>query len=409
MSTNSSPAETVRDSRREIASPSPTGLRLLFAKQQLAYPRAQGHDIHGFNMMRSFHELGHQVGLAAFESPSARAVEGLRLDYLTTLHERDVETLPPMAPLTWVQRRFASYFGAADEDTRRLGAAVTDYRPDIVIGLGADILPYLVGSGAPRSVWYVADEWVLHYGSLARLKQPKTWGNLGTAAIWGLYERAFAGGLDRIWVVTEQDARSMRRWAGAERVDVLPNGVDSAYYTPQPVSERLRTAVFWGRLDFLPNLQALDWFCHKIWPLLHERFPDAAFRIIGFCADDRAHALTKVPGVVLTPDLPDLRGAVCEQAVVVMPFQSGGGIKNKLLEGASMGKAIVSTSVACQGLRGDPAVVVASRPQEWVEAIARLWTDEGARRQLGADARAWVLREHSWRRTAEDAAASLRR
>ncbi len=384
-------------------------LRLLFAKRQLAYPLAQGHDVRAFNMMRSFGELGHQVGLATFESPSARALDGLRLDYVTAVREQKVQTLPPGAPLTWLQRRFASYFGASLEDIRGLGAAVGEYRPDAVIGLGPDILPYLVGSGAHRPVWYVADEWVSHYGSLARLTQPKTWGHLGTAAIWGLYQRAFVQSLDRIWVVTDRDALAMQRWAGAPRVDALPNGVDAEYYVPQPVVERPRTAVFWGRLDFSPNLQALEWFCTAIWPALRARHADAEFRIIGFCAGNQARTLARLPGVVLSPDLPDLRAAVCEHAVVVMPFQSGGGIKNKLLEGASLGRAIVCTPFACRGLRGTPAVVVASRAQEWTDAISHLWANADARQQLGAEARAWVLREHSWKRTAEDAAASLRR
>ena len=63
-----------------------------------------------------------------------------------------------------------------------------------------------------------------------------------------------------------------------------------------------------------------------------------AVQIIGFNAGEEAHRLARVPGVVLTPDLTDFRATVGEHAVVVMPFNSGGGVKNKLLEAASDGQ-----------------------------------------------------------------------
>jgi glycosyltransferase involved in cell wall biosynthesis len=405
----SSPAETGMSGARS-AEGTDRPMRLLFAKRQLSFPRAQGHEIRAFNLMRALTDIGHQVGLATFETPSEAALRGLQLGYMTTTRERvQHESAPPMAPLTWPQQRYASYFGTNEQDIRGLGAAVSEFRPDVVVGLGPDILPCLIASGAPRAVWYVADEWVSHYGSLVRLKKPSTWWNIRTAVVWGLYERAFARSLERIWVVTERDARAMRRWAGTPHVDALPNGVDADYYAPQPVTERPRTAVFWGRLDFPPNLHALEWFCSEIWPALRARHSDAEFRIIGFHAGEQARALARIPGVELSSDLPDLRAAVCEHAVVVMPFKSGGGIKNKLLEGAGMARPIVCTPMACNGLRGTPAVIVASTVHEWTEAISGLWADAPQRQQLGARAREWVLDQHSWLRTAKDAAASVRR
>jgi glycosyltransferase involved in cell wall biosynthesis len=142
--------------------------------------------------------------------------------------------------------------------------------------------------------------------------------------------------------------------------------------------------------------------------MLRQRFADAEFRIVGFHPGKEARQLAQLPGVVLSPDLEDLRPTVGQHAVVVMPFHSGGGIKNKLLEAASMGKAVVCTSMACGGLRGDPALIVAESPEEWVTAISDLWRDATARKSLGRRAREWTLREHSWGRTAQDAVRTLR-
>jgi glycosyltransferase involved in cell wall biosynthesis len=379
-------------------------VRVLFAKHTLAYPRASGHDIRTYNMIRALRRLGCDVALATVNTPSAQAIDGLGLGWMTTLSRsrRAADT----RSLATLQMRFASYFGVSEAQMVAVAEAAREFQADVVVGVGADILPYMALTEVPR-VWYAGDEWVSHYSSLAKLTQVSTWRHLVTAAVWGLYQRAFARDLHRIWVVSGREQRHMQRWAGTERVDALPNGVDAEYFAPQRGRERPHSAIFWGRLDFQPNLQALRWFCNAIWPKLKQRFPDSEFRIVGFNAGADARELASVPGVVLSPDVGDLRPLVHEHAVVVMPFQSGGGIKNKLLEAASMGKAIVCTPIACGGLRGDPPLVSAGSAHEWIEAIAELWADPAARGRLGDDARAWAVREHSWERTARDAVKTL--
>ena len=91
--------------------------------------------------------------------------------------------------------------------------------------------------------------------------------------------------------------------------------------------------------------------------------------------------------------------------VVVLPFVSGGGIKNKLLEAASMGKAIVCTPRACGGLRADgfSPLVAARTAGDWIRAVTRLWSDAGERRRLGEEARRWVSERHTWRSAARAA------
>ena len=74
----------------------------------------------------------------------------------------------------------------------------------------------------------------------------------------------------------------MRLVTGIRALDVLPNGTDTDHYHPFEVPQVPQSAVFWGRLDFGPNIQALEWFCHRVWPLVRSRIPDGRFTIIGF-------------------------------------------------------------------------------------------------------------------------------
>src|SRR5207342_1678273 len=101
-------------------------------------------------------------------------------------------------------------------------------------------------------------------------------------------------------------------------VDVLPNGVDVEYYQSSSTTEEAMTAVFWGRLDFGPNIQALQWFCRRVWPEVKSARPDARFTIIGFHLTPPVAALAKIAGVHIISDLPDLRAEVARHGVVVL-------------------------------------------------------------------------------------------
>jgi glycosyltransferase involved in cell wall biosynthesis len=277
----------------------------------------------------------------------------------------------------------------------------------VVVGL--NVLPYLGAVETALRVWYAADEWAWHHLSLVRPFQPSTWGNVREAFVKGLYERAYGPLLDRIWLVTDADRRAMRLVAGTDRLDVLPNGVDGEHFVPRPVTERERSCTFWGRLDFGPNVQALEWFCRHVWPLVCTEVPDARFTVYGFRPTDEVRVLTGRDRIELVPDLPDLRDEVARQAVVVLPFVSGGGIKNKLLEAAAMGKAIICSPRACGGLRldGVPPLCVAKSPGDWARELVRLWGDAAERSRLGTAARRWVVERHSWEAAARAALAGL--
>jgi polysaccharide biosynthesis protein PslH len=93
-----------------------------------------------------------------------------------------------------------------------------------------------------------------------------------------------------------------------------------------------------------------------------------------------------------------------------LPFVSGGGITNKLLEAAAMGKAIVSTAAVVHGMGTATAtapVAMAATPEDFASAMVRLWNDPRQREQPGGDARAWALEHLPWTATAREAIASL--
>lgn len=379
--------------------------RILFVKRSLSWPRSSGHDVHTFYMMKALVDLGLSVGLTTLEPVSEEALGGLRLAFSGSLPGDSAPSPPLVPPLSWAQNRFRSYWGVERDWISRLAAQAREFRADVVVVVGLEMLPCLAASPDAVRIWYAADEWAWHHLSQVRIAQSATWNNVREALVKGACERAYSSLVDRVWVVSNAEKRAMRWFAGMGTADVVPNGVDADYYRPLGGETEERSAVFWGRLDFGPNIQALRWFCREIWPGIRRRVPGAGLTVIGFQPTPEMQQLAEIPGVRLLADLPDLREEVSRHALVVLPFVSGGGIKNKLLEAAALGRPILCTPRACSGLRGDlpGSVVSLEGPEQWIERMVALWSDPEERSLLGERARAAVIESHSWTAAARTA------
>jgi glycosyltransferase involved in cell wall biosynthesis len=381
-------------------------MRILFVKESQNFPRSSGHDVHGFHMMQELDRLGHSIGLLTSSQTSERAVEGVNLVF-----NRQFSDLPKPKSnevLPGLQGRFVSYWGIAPERPHQIAELVESERFDAVVVVGLHVLPYLGSVRNTMRVWYAADEWLWHHWSQVRLFRPSSWQEIKVGAIKGLYERAFNRTTDRVWAVTSKDQSALGWVMGAKHVDVLPNGVDTDHYLPLSVEKTPRSIVFWGRLDFGPNLDAVRWFGENVWEKLRKKHPEAVWRVFGFCAQDAIRELQRRFEFELIVDLPDLRSEVQRSEIVVLPFVSGGGIKNKLLEAAAMGMPILASAKALNGIsKSRGAVETASNANDWILKLEQMWADAQRLRSDGLTNRDWVNKEYTWHAAAKIAESGL--
>ncbi len=81
------------------------------------------------------------------------------------------------------------------------------------------------------------------------------------------------------------------------------------------------------------------------------------------------------------------------------PLRMGGGTRFKILEAAALGKAMVSTSLGCEGfpVQNGRELVIADSPREFADAVAQLVRDPARRANLGARARR-LADEYDWKK-----------
>jgi glycosyltransferase involved in cell wall biosynthesis len=213
------------------------------------------------------------------------------------------------------------------------------------------------------------------------------------------YERSILARCDRVVAVSEQDARSFRELCPGVQPVVIPNGVDTQLFQPHwGLEQEADMLVFTGKMDFRPNVDAMVWFCGRIFRLIREQVAPVQMYIVGQSPARQVETLEHDPGVVVTGWVEDDRDYIARARVYVAPLRMGGGTRLKILRAMAMGKAIVATTLACEGieLAGDE-LVRADTVTEFATAVVELWEDPLARRRLSQRARALVEAHYDWR------------
>jgi len=215
-----------------------------------------------------------------------------------------------------------------------------------------------------------------------------------------LFERKYFSAATLCCVVTEGDAKALKRVCPKARVAVVPNGVDSEFFKPGAFSHGDDgSIVFEGNMSFTPNIDAATYFCSSIMPRITAPKPNVKMQIVGRSPSPEVERLAS-EHVIVTGTVSDIRPYLERSILFVCPMRKGAGIKNKILQAWAMSKPVVATSIAVAGLHADIGrnILVANDPDEFAALAIKLLEDPERRRALGEGGRATVLQHHSWER-----------
>ncbi|HEY3167286.1 MAG TPA: glycosyltransferase, partial [Candidatus Binatia bacterium] len=156
--------------------------------------------------------------------------------------------------------------------------------------------------------------------------------------------------------------------------------------------------VFLGRMDYYPNVDGVLYFTNKILPLICARIPAIEFRIIGSNPAREVRRLAKIPGVIVTGHVPDVRPYLADAALSVAPLRMARGTQNKILESISMGLPVVATPQAAKGIQAtSPAhLLVGNSPESFASAVINLLENPTMRACLSEAGRKGVADAHAW-------------
>ncbi|HMD35946.1 MAG TPA: glycosyltransferase [Vicinamibacterales bacterium] len=225
------------------------------------------------------------------------------------------------------------------------------------------------------------------------------------------YESRALARFDGVLAVSDADRQTFARLypdVVRDPIHVVATGVDTGFFAPaEPASPAgSREIVFTGSMDWLPNEDAMIFFCDKVLPLIRAEEPDVRLSIVGRAPTPAVSKLadTYRDCVRVTGRVDDVRPYIAEAGVYIVPLRIGGGTRLKIFEAMAMAKAVVSTGVGAEGLPVEEGrhLILADEPNTFARAVVRLLRDVNRRRALEGAARALVIEKYDWSSVAGD-------
>jgi glycosyltransferase involved in cell wall biosynthesis len=211
------------------------------------------------------------------------------------------------------------------------------------------------------------------------------------------YETQSLQRFQHIIAVSQSDRDAMHELSPECLITVVPTGVDTEQYKVAPTVMGVPPlVVFTGSMDWEPNIDAMEYFCSDIWPVILTAFPDARFQIVGRNPNAKVRRLAS-SSVEVTGTVSSVIEYLRAATVVVVPLRIGGGTRLKIFEAMAMAKAMVSTSIGAEGLDVTDGrdLLIADNTQLFADSILRFLRDPKLRRSCEQSAAALAAR-YDW-------------
>jgi polysaccharide biosynthesis protein PslH len=213
-------------------------------------------------------------------------------------------------------------------------------------------------------------------------------------------EAAVFTSVDQVWVCSKADAQRVRtRLGDAASIALVPNTIDVESYRRDKTYRARPTMTFPAMFAYAPNAAAALFLAREVVPRLATRFEDLRLVLVGRNpTPEMLDAAESDPRIAVTGAVPDVRPYVAESGAVPIPLFDGTGTRLKALEAFAAGVPVVSTSKGIEGLDAIAGThfLRAEDADEFVSALARLWSEPATASRLVERARSFVAERYSW-------------
>jgi glycosyltransferase involved in cell wall biosynthesis len=195
---------------------------------------------------------------------------------------------------------------------------------------------------------------------------------------------------DLLLAIQDDEARSLKKLDTKSEILTVPMAVK---FNPS-ISEQIQGRCLFIGSQTKHNFYGLNWFLDEVWTKLLKEFPNAELNVCGSVCTwfQNDYKNVNFKGIV-----PDLSLEYSQAQVCIIPNLMGSGLKIKLIEALSYGKACVSTSVGLQGLMNiaNEIVLLGDNPEDFCLAIGELLTNDEKREKIESLAKHYITKNLS--------------
>lgn len=387
-------------------------MKILILTPDLPYPTASGAAIRNYGIIRSLAHLGHEITLLSFVQDDPDPQNNPLYQLCATVKTIEI-------PHRSKQERIISLISSpkADIELRLKSPAFTTALINILQANSFDLIQFsgielgsyfdvLQSHKKSAKIFYDAlnAEADLQYAIFQIDRQnPRRlpaaiYSYLQTRRIRG-FERKLCQQVDCVIAVSDEDYLLLKEYQGAPIFHVS-NGIFVDDYAPSAdYPERANNQlVYTGKMDYRPNVDAIDWFASEILPQIEKTFPDIQLTIVGRNPHARIQPLTEKPNIHITGWVDSVQPFLYSATVFIVPLRMGSGTRLKILEAMASGCALVSTSTGAAGLNDTvkQAMIIADDAPTFAQAVITLLNNPGKRQKMGQDAITSIRQSYDW-------------
>lgn len=215
------------------------------------------------------------------------------------------------------------------------------------------------------------------------------------------YESDVSSWFDGVLLASPLDIAWVRQRCPDSNLLLVPTGIETSNYTFNEGAFDPNRIIFVGKLDYLPNSDAVLYFAREILPKVRRTVPKAEFVVVGWNPPRAIMELAKKRYIKILANVPDIRPEVAKSAVSVAPMRFGAGIQVKILESLALGTPAVATDsvIGAFGDEGKEAILVGRNSSEFAEQVSSILRDRSRRERLRRAGRRLIETRFQWKQT----------
>jgi glycosyltransferase involved in cell wall biosynthesis len=209
------------------------------------------------------------------------------------------------------------------------------------------------------------------------------------------YELETINDYDGIAAITNTDAEYLKKCGCKIPILDLPVGIDLDEITSSVNNTSNDINLFHlGTMNWMPNIEGIKWFLEECWLGIHKKFPNLKLFLAGrFMPESLLNS--NYPNVEVQGEVKDAAEFMLSKSVMIIPLKSGSGIRVKIIEGMSLGKVIISTSIGAEGIdyTNNKDILIANNTDEFIKAIQTI-SDLNVFNEIGQNAKMLITKKY---------------
>ncbi len=210
------------------------------------------------------------------------------------------------------------------------------------------------------------------------------------------YEVNIINKVDAILPITPDDEKLLLKLGCFVPLHVTPVGVNMIDY-PNQIDNSTELSLFHlGSMDWMPNIEGVNWFLKDCWPAIHSAFPLLKLFLAG--RGFPSALMNNAPdNVICEGEIANAQKYMSGKQLMIVPLKSGSGMRVKIVQGMALGKTIISTSIGAEGINytKDKDILIADSPAEFLQQIEKCIINPAMAIEIGSKARDLVAKEYS--------------